>query len=112
MGPNAAKVPLMRDSREFSPAEIVTTPTHARHTLSYVLNNWRHHDEDRTPHTATWLVDRYSSAVSFQGWAEAFNWVLPHDYEPLPVARPQTWLLREGWKLGGTVSIYENPGPR
>jgi REP element-mobilizing transposase RayT len=92
--------------------EVVTTPTHARHTLSYVLNNWRRHDEDRTPNTETWLVDRYSSAVAFNGWAEAFNWVLPDDYEPLPVARPQTWLLREGWKLGGRVSIYENPGPR
>jgi REP element-mobilizing transposase RayT len=92
--------------------EIVATPTHARHTLSYVLNNWRRHGEDRGPQTTTWLVDRYSSAVNFNGWTEALNWVLPDDYEPLPVAHPQTWLLREGWKLGGTVSIYETPGPR
>jgi REP element-mobilizing transposase RayT len=89
--------------------EVVTTPTHARHTLAYVLNNWRRHSEDRTPSTEAWLLDRYSSAVTFTGWTERFNWVLPDDYEPLPVVRPQSWLLREGWKLGGKLSIYEVP---
>jgi REP element-mobilizing transposase RayT len=93
-------------------AEIVTTPTHARHTLAYVLNNWRRHNEDCAPGADHWLVDRYSSAVSFTGWADGLNWILPRDYEPLPVAAPQTWLLREGWKLGGAISIYETPGPR
>src|SRR3954467_1458484 len=28
-------------------AEIITSPTQARHTLSYVINNWRKHEEDR-----------------------------------------------------------------
>jgi hypothetical protein len=32
--------------------------------------------------------------------------------EPLPVARAQTWLLREGWKLGGSISILERPSRR
>src|ERR1041385_7627511 len=27
-------------------AEIITSPTQARHTLSYVMNNWRKHQED------------------------------------------------------------------
>jgi putative transposase len=27
--------------------EVITTPTRARHTLGYVLSNWRHHGEDR-----------------------------------------------------------------
>ena len=94
-------------------AEIVTTPTHARHTLSYVLNNWRKHKEDRAPSAREWLVDKYSSAISFAGWAEAYNWIVPADHEPLPVARPESWLLREGWKLGGgPISIYEVPGAR
>jgi REP element-mobilizing transposase RayT len=92
--------------------EVVTTPTHARHTLSYVLNNWRRHEEDRNPVGEHWLVDRYSSAVAFDGWTERLNWIIPADYDPLPVARPESWLLREGWKLGGTISIYECPGPR
>jgi REP element-mobilizing transposase RayT len=51
-------------------AEIVTTPTHARHTLSYVLDNWREHEEDRMPATRCWMLDRYSTAPSFAGWAE------------------------------------------
>src|SRR5215468_8676929 len=28
-------------------AEIITSPRQARHALSYVMNNWRKHDEDR-----------------------------------------------------------------
>jgi hypothetical protein len=91
-------------------AEIVTTPTHARHTLAYVLNNWRRHKEDRPSYARTWLLDPYSSAVSFTGWAERSNWIVPEDHELLPVTPPQGWLLREGWKLGGTISIYETPG--
>jgi REP element-mobilizing transposase RayT len=90
--------------------ELVTTPTHARHTLAYVLNNWRRHKEDRAPGTRTWSLDKYSSAISFTGWAERSEWLVPEDYEPLPVCAPQSWLLREGWKLGGAISIYEAPG--
>src|SRR5262245_21235940 len=38
-------------------AEIITTPMHARHTLSYVLNNWRRHKEDRVSATKPWKLD-------------------------------------------------------
>jgi REP element-mobilizing transposase RayT len=107
--------------------EIVTTPTHARHALSYVLNNWRKHKEDRVPATKSWLVDPYSTAPSFAGWVErteciergdAERWLaraispLPDDLEPLPASSPQSWLLREGWKLGGRVSVLEAPRTR
>jgi REP element-mobilizing transposase RayT len=92
--------------------EVVTTPTHARHALAYVLNNWRRHKEDRAPRTRTWSLDKYSSAISFTGWAERSEWLVPADHDPLPVSSPQSWLLREGWKLGGAISIYEAPGPR
>src|SRR5262245_64885528 len=46
-------------------AEIITCPRQARHALSYVLNNWRHHHEDRN---VRWKLDPYSSAVSFRHW--------------------------------------------
>ena len=26
--------------------------------------------------------------------------------------RPRTWLLSEGWRRHGLVSVYEVPGPR
>jgi hypothetical protein len=37
---------------------------------------------------------------------------IPADLEPLPTARPKSWLLREGWKLGGQVSVFEIPSRR
>jgi REP element-mobilizing transposase RayT len=107
--------------------EIITGPTHARHTLSYVLNNWRKHKEDRVPATKAWVLDPYSTATSFIGWiervecvdrGEAERWVaralspLPDDLEALPSSAPQSWLLREGWKLGGNLSVFEAPRHR
>ena len=91
-------------------AEIITNPRQVRHALAYVLNNWRKHKEDRSPATRRWLVDKYSSAVSFTGWAEHSRWLIPADYDPLPVCTPATWLLREGWKRYAPISIYEVPG--
>ncbi|MBP6848304.1 MAG: hypothetical protein KA201_31375 [Kofleriaceae bacterium] len=62
-----------------------------------MLNNWRRHREDhaglgqrRAP------LDRYASGVAFAGWAERegvpFAW--PTDFEPMPTAAPQTWLMQ------------------
>ena len=93
-------------------AEVITTPRHARHTLCYVLNNWRKHKEDRSSVTKTWILDPYSSAVQFPGWAERSQWDVPANYESLPVVSPQSWLLREGWKKHGAISVFEMPGPR
>jgi len=108
-------------------SEVVTTPTHARHALSYVLNNWRKHKEDRVPATKAWVLDPYSTARSFIGWIErvecvdrgdAERWLvralspLPDDLEALPSCTPQSWLLNEGWKLGGKVSVFEAPQRR
>jgi hypothetical protein len=38
--------------------KVITTPTQARNALSYLLNNWRHHNEDRNGLAATWLVGK------------------------------------------------------
>jgi REP element-mobilizing transposase RayT len=107
--------------------EIVTNPTHARHALSYVLNNWRKHKEDRVPATKAWVLDPYSTARSFIGWiervecvdrGEAERWFaravspVPEELEALPISAPHSWLLREGWKLGGNVSVFEAPQRR
>src|SRR5690349_4483335 len=51
-------------------AEIITTPTQARHALNYVLNNFRKHGEDRAGPASTWKVDWFSSGIAFPGWAE------------------------------------------
>ena len=99
-------------------AEIITSPTQARHTLSYVMNNWRKHEEDRVAPMSSWTIDWFSSAAMFPGWTEyrdeAFLWRGPPTYDPLIVYQPKTWLLREGWKLSqcGSISVYEVPGTR
>jgi REP element-mobilizing transposase RayT len=93
--------------------EIIRSPTQARHTLAYVMNNWRKHEEDRAQPMSAWTIDWFSSAAMFPGWAEygdeAFLWRGPPTYDPLFVFQPRTWLLREGWKRAGTVSYREVP---
>src|SRR5690349_6238503 len=97
-------------------AEIVTSPTQARHALSYVVNNWRKHREDQHGPASTWKLDWFSSAITFPGWSEygeeAFLWRGPPTYDPLIVYQPRTWLLREGWKKSGSISCSEVPSKR
>jgi REP element-mobilizing transposase RayT len=94
--------------------EVITSPTRARHALSYLLNNWRKHREDQQGLAKTWLVDPFSSGISFPGWKEleqhAFMWPVRPTYDPLVVRRPASWLLTEGWKVhGGTISARDVP---
>jgi hypothetical protein len=93
--------------------EIITSPKQARHTLAYVLNNWRKHKEDRTDFTRTWRVDPYSSGAVFDGWKEREGaltfWPLRETYLPLVTYLPRTWLLREGWRRHGLIRFGEVP---
>ena len=98
-------------------AEIITSPTQARHTLSYALNNWRKHEEDQALPMREWQVDWFSSAAMFPGWSEYRDgeWALwrgPSTYEPLLVFKARTWLLAEGWKLAGAISCHDVPSAR
>jgi REP element-mobilizing transposase RayT len=96
--------------------EVITTPTRARHAISYVLSNWRKHGEDRDGLPSTWLVDPFSSGISFPDWKELQDeecmWPIRETYDPLVVRRPTTWLLSEGWKLAGEISAREVPSRR
>jgi REP element-mobilizing transposase RayT len=96
--------------------EIIRTPRQARNALAYVLNNWRKHGEHRADFARTWLIDPFSTGWSFDGWKERadepFVWKLRASYQPMLSWRPRTWLLREGWRRYGLVSVYEVPGPR
>jgi hypothetical protein len=91
----------------------ITSPLAARHARAYVLNNWRRHRRDRG---VSFNVDPFSSGVSFDGWKETggadFLKHLPAGYDPLPVSRPQTWLLSVGWRRHGLISVREVPGER
>jgi REP element-mobilizing transposase RayT len=95
-------------------AEIVRSPTQMRHTMAYILLNFRRHREDQVAPMSQWKVDWFSSAAMFPHWSEyddeAFLWRGPATYEPLWVWRPQTWLASEGWrKVSPTISCREVP---
>src|SRR3954470_10901345 len=51
-------------------AVVIDSPRQARHALSYVVNNWRKHEEDRGEVTSRWEVDWYSSGAMFPDWKE------------------------------------------
>ena len=96
--------------------EIITSAKQARHTLAYVLNNWRKHREDGADFARKWNVDPYSTGALFDGWKEREEavtlWPLPETYLPLVVYLPKTWLLREGWRRHGLVKMREVPSAK
>jgi REP element-mobilizing transposase RayT len=93
--------------------EVIKSPRQARRSLSYVLNNWRKHREDREPHTRNWNVDPFSSGIHFLGWKEREDaevlWRWRDTYDPLVVYQPKSWLLRQGWLKHGRISFHEVP---
>jgi REP element-mobilizing transposase RayT len=95
-------------------AVILRTPSQVRNTLCYVLNNWRHHGEDRRRLRQPWKIDPYSTALVFDGWKERDEhgtlFRMPPGYDGPLVWRPKTWLLRVGWRKRGLISIHEVPG--
>jgi len=95
---------------------VIRSPTQARNALSYVINNWRKHREDRHERKAIWLADPFSSGVSFPDWHERRNEMymlpIPADHEPLVVYRPRSWLLDKGWSIVGPVSARAIPSQR
>jgi hypothetical protein len=92
---------------------IIHTPHQARHALAYVLCNWRKHREHRAAFARDWRVDPFSSAIAFDGWKERadalFGFRPPPTYESLVVWLPRSWLLREGWRRHGLISLREVP---
>jgi REP element-mobilizing transposase RayT len=98
---------------------VLRGPTEVRNALCYVLNNWRRHRVHLE--RPGWRVDPFSSADLFDGWIGWYGtrhagglrlpaWLDPD--EPVPVAKPQFWLLADGWRRLGLLSISTTPGPR
>lgn len=85
---------------------VLETPREARNALLYVLNNAKKHAREQGVPLAPDWIDPRSSAPWFTGW---------RDRKPAtrakPVATARTWLLREGWKRRGLLSVREVPGP-
>jgi REP element-mobilizing transposase RayT len=93
-------------------ARQITSPRQARHTLAYVLNNWRRHHADIVGgRLINFPYDPYSSALSFTGWTKRFDVRMPAEWIPLPVSPPQTALLKWQFERFGRIDPYECPGP-
>lgn len=113
-GPDGGRRGKVFDDRYH--ARTIHSPTQARNCINYVLNNWRHHGQDEVSvDVRDWDVDYFSSAVSFGGWKELgdrrFLYTMP-DEQRLCVSVPRSWLLREGWKRAGSISMFDVPGQR
>jgi REP element-mobilizing transposase RayT len=94
-------------------AVALRSPKQVRNCLAYVLNNWRHHGADRDRLKRPWKIDPYATGLDFDGWKERENRRLfekPSGYDGPLIAWPKTYLLREGWKRHGLISIFEVPG--
>jgi len=94
-------------------AVVIDSPRQARHALSYVINNWRKHREDRGEVTRHWHIDWYASGAMFPDWKErgqkGFAMDGPPEWPPMMVSAPRTWLLTTGWKMHGAISCREVP---
>lgn len=84
---------------------VLETPAQVRNAINYCLNNWRKHGED---HGSISRVDPYSTGMWFDGWCDGTIKV-PDGLETFEPARPATWLLRDGWKKAGLISLYAVP---
>ena len=91
-------------------AHQLRTPSEVRHAVSYVLNNWRRHREDRH---VRFKLDPFSSAITFPDWRELssspFLYRPPPRYEPLIVWRARTYLLRAAFRRAPRPSVYAVP---
>ena len=75
------------------------TPREVRNAIVYVLQNHRHHVRD--PHR----IDPWSSAA----WFDGFSAAVPPLSTESPVAPPQTWLAKTGWRRFGPLDPDEAP---
>ncbi len=82
-------------------ARVLRTPKETRVALVYVLGNWRHHGGGRYPQDC---IDPCTSAGWFDGFREHVP--RPAPVRP-PVAQARTWLLVEGWRRHGKISVTE-----
>jgi hypothetical protein len=84
-------------------AHVLRTPAETRNALAYVLLNHRSHMARIGEPTAATATDPFSSAAAFDGWREV---------RPKPMrstSPPKTWLLRQGWRKRGVLSLGETP---
>jgi hypothetical protein len=87
---------------------ILQTPREVRNALRYVLQNGRKHAAEGCEIAVPQAVDVFTSAPWFDGFRETITW---RNLEAVvrPVTDAESWLLREGWRRHGLLSVFELP---
>jgi hypothetical protein len=89
-------------------ARELKTPTETRNAIEYTLLNRRKHDAQAgIQHPPDWF-DRRSTAAKFEGWRTPLE--VPQRFKDYGTSPPRTWLLREGWRLVGSLDLAAIPG--
>ena len=102
---------LSRKGRIFADryfARALRTPREAWAAIRYVLLNCRRHGAQRHQSWDRDWTDPCSSGRWFDGWREVRP--QPPPGKPPPVAPAHSWMLRQGWKRHGLLSLDEVPG--
>jgi hypothetical protein len=81
-------------------ARALRTPREVRAALVYVIQNARRDG------VRACAIDPFSSGAWFDGWKERFS---IRGVLPAIVVAARTWLLREGWRRQGLISVAEFP---
>ena len=83
---------------------ILRSPRQTRNALNYLFNNDLHHKVGRRT-----SFDFYSSAPFFDGFNEGpVHWPRPF-VGPPPCVPARAWLLREGWRRAGPITLLHAP---
>jgi len=89
---------------------ILKSPRETRSVLLYVLNNARRHAFKEGILLAPDFVDPISSSWIFDGWTSFPPSAKSYGYTPPDLPRPESWLLRVGWRNHGSLDIRQVPG--
>jgi hypothetical protein len=86
----------------------LSTPREVRNALAYVLLNARKHASEKVLLLAETepRIDPASSGRWFEGWDHSSTGPV----DTPTIARPQTWLLRAGWRRHGLIRRDDVPG--
>lgn len=95
------------------------SPREVRAAIVYVLMNHKKHDvacafREQQGSSRHRTLDPYSSAAWFDGFTQRAGPLLVRlrDRMPtltIPILRPRTWLLRQGWRRHGLIAPDERP---
>lgn len=87
---------------------ILKSPREVRNCIRYVLANGRKHAAEGREVAVPQAIDTYTSAPWFDGFRERIHvrWL---EAVIRPVAPARTWMLTQGWRRHGLISVHELP---